>query len=159
MSTTMHKTTELPDDVQQAVNLAQAKVKVLEEASVDFTRKNQVLEKYNAELAIENEKLLGLNEVLKAQEKSLVESKEKMNIEIEKLRQEMVGISSEKTLALKSVEDAKVSTKEEEDKKNNFIETIRIKQEEHTAQVEEHNRQVSIFESRKAQVVELLKTI
>lgn len=159
MPTTQHAFVPLPEEVQQAINLAQAKVKVLDETAIEFSRKNQVLEKYNAELTLENERLSKLHDDLEQKVGGIADTKVKIEQQLLEKREELSILELSKK---KATEDAEIAKQEEiqaQSEKQKAISVIQTKEKELQEKKDTHIRDISIFEERKNKVIELLKSI
>ncbi len=159
MSTTQHVVEALPDDVQEQVKLAYAKISILNEQILTSERRNQALERQNAELSVENDAHTKKNEEILRKQELLTAKLTETEDKTVKALGELAATLSETEQSIAEANEAKRQFIDVEEKRSRAILTMQEIETKTKSSKEELAKQVELFEERKKRVTELLQTI
>lgn len=149
----------LPEEVQNAINIATQKVSVLKEEEVKIARQKSILEKEIARLEI-------TFDTLKTEIPKIEIEYNKKNQELLSLKQEITEkytekdiLSSEFLLLKKEIEILKQEKQKDLQDKENIIGTIQKERAKLFEMQETVKKETEAFAQKKARVIELMSTL
>ena len=159
MPTTQPQIPVLPEAVQEAVNLAHSKVQVLRDEELELGKKIKTDREAYAKMTMEKEAFEELTRQAKEEYQRATTELAARKEEVETAKREHETLVAENLTLKKESVDAKAATEVEINRRKEVMEDTEARKEKQATAELEHEQKVQAFEARKANVIELLKTI
>lgn len=147
----------LPENVQEAINLAYARTAALKEQEDESRRSKTKLDKEIGHLSLEKETLEGLTVTAKADYDRVAKSLKELRAEFNSLTESVSLAKEELKTAVQSKSEATEATEKEVTRRNEVINDISQRLETIVSRETTHEENVKVFEAKKQAFVELLK--
>jgi hypothetical protein len=157
MPTTQPVVIPLPENVQEAVNLAYARTSALKEQEDESRRSKTKLDKEIGHLSLEKETLEGLKVIAQADYDRVAKSLKELRSEFNSLTESVSLAKEELKTAVQGKTEAKEATEKEVTRRNEVINDISQRTESIVSRETAHEEAVKAFEAKKQAFVELLK--
>lgn len=157
MSTTQPVVIPLPENVQEAINLAYARTSALKEQEDESRRSKTKLDKEIGHLSLEKETLIGLTATAQSDYDRVAKSLKELRAEFNSLTESVSLAKEELKTAVQGKTESTEATEKEVVRRNEVINDISQRVESIVSRETAHEEDKKAFEAKKQAFVELLK--